>query len=183
MSNSPTPSSPSHQKGIELFRAGQYDEARRAFEEARAEAQRADDRQAEGQALNDLGAAYQKLRQHDQARQSFEAAIRLFADLGDDRRRAQAMGNLGTLLGEMKKHREAIIRLEQAADVFTRIGDKQSAALTLKWLSRTYLQNWDFLEAIFAYERALARLEPLPPDQALLRKLLQIPMRILSRGT
>ena len=51
--------------------------------------------------------------------------------------------------------------LEQAAEVFHRLSDRQNEALTLKWLSRVHLRHWDFLGAIFAYERALARLEPL----------------------
>jgi tetratricopeptide (TPR) repeat protein len=91
------------------------------------------------------------------------------------------MGNLGTLLAAQGKYQEAEIRMEQAAEIFHKLRDYQSEALTLKWLSRMHMQHRDLFGAIFAYERALARLEPLPPPQALLRKLLQIPLRMLNR--
>ncbi len=176
-----TPANHNHARALEAYHAAQYDEALRLLATARDEARSADDCDAEAQALNDLGVVNQKLAKRDEARQQFDAAIALFAQTGDERGRAQALGNLGTLLGEMRQTREAVTRLEQAQDLFTQLGDKQNAALTLKWLSRAHMQNWNFLEAIFAYERALARLEPLPPAQALLRRFLQIPMRILQR--
>jgi tetratricopeptide (TPR) repeat protein len=134
------------------------------------------------EAANDLGVTYQQLKQYEMARKNLDTAISLFAELNDDVKRAQAMGNLGTLLAEMGKYREADMRLEQSAEVFHRLGDRQNESLTLKWLSRVHLKHWDFLGAIFAYERALERLEPLSPEQKLLRRILQIPMRILSRG-
>lgn len=181
MSNA-SPTSDPHGQGVALFRAGQLAEARRAFESALADAQAAQNKLGMAEASNDLGVTLQKLQQRDGARKNFETAITLFAELNDDTRRARALGNLGTLLADMKKFRDAEIRLEQAAEIFRRVGDQQSESLTLKWLSRAHLKHGDFLGAIFAYERALARLEPLPPSQALLRKFLQIPLRILSRG-
>jgi tetratricopeptide (TPR) repeat protein len=171
-----------HVQGLAQFRAGQYEEARRTFETARDQAQTAHDKQALAAAVNDLGVTYQQLKQYDAARTSLETAIGLFAELNDDVKRGQAMGNLGTLLADMGNYREADMRLEQSAEVFHRLGDKQNESLTLKWLSRVHLKQWDFLGAIFAYERALARLEPLPPNQQLVRRILQIPLRILSRG-
>ena len=177
-----SPATDPHTQGVALFRAGQLDEARRAFETALAEAQATQNTVAVAEATNDLGVTLQKLKQRDDVRKQFETAIALFAELGDDQKRAQVLGNLGTLLADMKKFRDAEIRLEQAAEIFRRLGDQQNESLSLKWLSRAHLQHGDFLGAIFAYERALARLEPLPPDQALLRKILQIPLRILARG-
>ncbi len=175
------PTSPAHVTAIEAFRAGQYEVSLRLLTTACDEARSAANRDAEAQALNDLGVISQKLKKRGEARKQFEAAIALFAQTGDERGRAQALGNLGTLLGEIRRPREAVAQLEQAQDIFTQIGDKQNAALTLKWLSRAHMQNWNPIEAIFAYERALARLEPLPLGQALLRRFLQIPMRILQR--
>ncbi|MBI5879302.1 MAG: tetratricopeptide repeat protein [Chloroflexi bacterium] len=175
------PANPNHARAIEAYRAARYDEALRLLNTARAEAQASGDSAAEARALNDLGVVNQHMGKRDEARVQFEAAIALFAQAGNEHARAQALGNTGTLLGEMRNPRDAAARLEQAQEIFTRLGDKQNAALTLKWLSRMYMQNWNFVEAIFAYERALARLEPLPPGQALLRRFLQIPIRILQR--
>lgn len=183
MSNAPTPQrSDWHAKGIHYFRSGQLDEARHAFESAWREAQQAENKLAAAEAANDLAVTYQKLKQREIAKRHFETAISLFAAVGDDLKRAQAMGNLGALLADMRKFREAEVRLEQAAEVFHKLGDKQSEALTLKWLSRTHMSHGDYFGAIFAYERALARLEPLPFAQKLLRKFLQIPLRMLARG-
>ncbi len=176
------PTNPSHTKAIEAYRTGQHGDALRLLETATAEARRSGDRAAEALALNDLGVVSQEMRRYDDALRHFEAAMAIFGALGDERARAQTLGNLGTLLGEMRKPRDAAARLEQSAEIFTRLGDKANAALTLKWLSRAHMQSGNFLEAIFAYERALARLEPLPPHLALLRRFLQIPIRILQRG-
>jgi tetratricopeptide (TPR) repeat protein len=177
-----TPTLDSHARGIAAFRAGQYDDALKQFQIAAKEAADTQNKRAIAEIANDLGATYQRLKKRDAARKQFDTAMTLFAELGDDSKRAQAMGNLGTLLADMKKYRDAEMRLEQAAELFHRQKDMQSEAYTLKWLSRVHLRRWDFLGAIFAYERALARLEPLPPDQKLLRKFFQIPLRILMRG-
>ena len=171
-----------HAQGVSHFRAGQLDAAQLAFESAWAEAQRANDKRRSAEAANDLGVTFQKLKQRDRAKRQFETAIALFAELRDDPRRAQALGNLGTLLGDMRKFREAEVRLEQAATVFHQTGDLRSESLTLKWLSRVHLQHGDVFGALLAYERALARLEPLPVGQRLLRRFLQIPLRMISHG-
>ena len=176
------PASDLHNQGLAQFRAGQYQAALRTFESARDQAQAAQDKPALAEAANELGVTYQQLKQRDAARKSFDTAIGLFAELNDDVKRAQAMGNLGTLLADMGNYRDAAIRLEQSAEVFHRAGDMQNESLTLKWLSRIHLRHWDFLGAIFAYDRALARLEPLPPDQKMLRRILQLPLRIMMRG-
>ena len=168
--------------GLAQFRAGQYQAALQTFENLRAQAATAHDALSLAEATNDLGVTYQALKQNESAKTNLESAISQFATLNDDVKRGQAMGNLGTLLAEMGKYREAEIRLEQAAEIFHKAGDAQNEALTLKWLSRTHLKHWDFLGAIFAYDRALARLEPLPPDQQMLRRILQIPLRIMMRG-
>ena len=176
------PGNPTHSRAIEAYRAGQHGDALRLLESAAAEARRRGDRAAEALALNDLGVVAQNLRRYPEAQRHFEAALALFDAPGDERARAQTLGNLGTLLGEIHRPREAAAKLEQASELFTRLGDNAGASLTLKWLSRTHMQRGSFLEAIFAYERALARMEPLPPHLALLRRFLRIPMTILQRG-
>lgn len=170
------------EQGLAQFRAKQYQAALQTFEKVRDQAQAAQDKSAMAEAANDLGVTYQELKQRDAARKSLDTAISLFGELNDDVKRAQAMGNLGTLLADMGQYREAEIRLEQAAEIFHRANDAQNESLTLKWLSRTHLRHWDFLGAIFAYDRALARLDPLSPEQQMLRRILQVPLRILMRG-
>jgi len=171
-----------HAQGIAYYRAGQLDEAQRAFESAWNAAQRANDKRSAAEAANDLGVTFQKLKQRDKAKQQFETALALFGEVGDAQRRAQTLGNLGTLLGDMRKFKEAESRLEQAAELFHHAGDVQNESLTLRWLSRVHMQHGDVFGAIFAYERALARLEPLPFAQKLLRRFLQIPLRLIARG-
>src|SRR5712692_1579850 len=149
--SSPSITPDSHTQGLAYFHAGQLADARRAFESAWEAAERAQNQIGMAEAANDLGVTCQKLNQREAAQQNFETAIALFATLGDDARRAQALGNLGTLLGDMKKFREAEARLEQAAAIFRTLGDRQSESLTLKWLSRTHMQHFDFFGALFAY--------------------------------
>jgi tetratricopeptide (TPR) repeat protein len=182
MSNLPSPSYEQlREAGVQHFRAGQLSAARQAFESARLAAQQNANPQGEAEMSNNLGMVCQKAKEYDAAYQHFDAAIHLLASIGDDVKRAQAMGNLGALLAEQGKYKEAEIRLEQAAEVFHKLRDSQNEALTLKWLSRIHMQHRDIFAAIFAYERALARLEPLPPHLSLFRKLLQIPLRMLNR--
>ncbi|MCA1555034.1 MAG: hypothetical protein LC737_11735 [Chloroflexi bacterium] len=82
----------------------------------------------------------------------------------------------------MRYFREAEARLEQAALLFHHAGELQDESLTLKWLSRVHMQRGDVFGALCAYERALARLEPLPVPYNLLRRFLQIPLRLIARG-
>lgn len=168
------------QQGVQEFRNGNLAEAQRTLEAARIAARQLAHKQGEAEVSNDLGVVCQKLQRYDDARQYFESALHLFAETNDDIKRAQTMGNLGTLLAQQKKHREAEIRLEQAAEIFHKLHDAQNEALTLKWLSRVHMQHGDIFGAIFAYERALARLEPLSGFNKWLRWLLQIPLRMMS---
>ncbi len=170
-----------HAQGVAHFRAGEFAEAQCAFESAWAEAQRVNDKRRAAEAANDLGVTFQKLKQRDKAKHQFESALALFTEVGDQQRRAQTLGNLGTLLGDLRKFTEAESRLEQAALLFHTAGDVQNESLTLKWLSRVHMQHGDIFGALFAYERALARLEPLPLSQKLLRRFLQIPLRMIAR--
>ncbi|MBI1800229.1 MAG: tetratricopeptide repeat protein [Chloroflexi bacterium] len=182
MTSASSPSSDLHAEGSAHYRAGRLHDARRAFEAALTGARASGNLAAEAEAANNLGVVFQKLKRRAEAHQQFETSVALFVQVGDAPRRAQALGNLGTLLADMRKFKEAEARLAQSAEIFHQQGDRPSEALTLKWLSRTHMQHLDFFGAISAYERALARLEPLPAGQRLLRAFLQIPLRLLAHG-
>ncbi len=161
-------------EGMKSYRAGQLSDAIVQFEEARTEfAAQGNEAQAASVA-NDLGVVYFLSGRKQQAREVLQQALASFEKLGDVTGQAKAIGNLAQLMSQSGDKDGAEKNYTRAAELFHQAGERGMEHDTYRALSQMQLQRGRWLEALAAYDRALAA----SGGSRLLRWFLQIPLRL-----
>jgi tetratricopeptide (TPR) repeat protein len=107
-------------------------------EAALAAARRAEDRAAEGAALNNLGIAYRQLRRFEEAVDCHQQDIAICRETGDKHGEGQALNSLGNAYQAMRRFEEAVDCHQQALAIRRETGDKHGEGRTLNNLGLTY---------------------------------------------
>lgn len=168
-------------KGMKFFRFGDYEEAAALFGEAQALYVELGDQEGQAEMLNNLGAVHTQERRWDEAADSFNQAKDLFDSLGHKDGKAQTLGNLGTMWGHRGDKDMAVEHLKAAADLFHETGERDKEAATLRALSRIRLGQARWFEALHFYDLSLACADPPGAKERILRRLVQVPLNILTR--
>ncbi|MBC7251466.1 MAG: tetratricopeptide repeat protein [Anaerolineae bacterium] len=166
-----------HAEGLRHYHAGKYDEAAACFAAARDLFAVAGDALAAAEMRNDLGVVYRAQQRWEEAEAAFTKAQQKFAELGDKGREGQALGNLGSLYFARGQLDKAASSLALAAECLQEAGEHELESHTRRLLSQVFLRQRRWLEALFAYEKALACL----PHPSLGRRLLLFLLRFLLR--
>ena len=132
------------------------------------------------QVANDIGVVYTVMHRWQEAEKSLDEAYNLFTRLQDYSGEAQTLGNLGSLFRAKGDLKTAAANLQLSADRFHLVGDNERRAMTLKVLSMVRLSQFRFLQALVAYDMALACNRNPSIWQKFLRRLFAIPLRMLS---
>ena len=169
------------EQGIKMFRFGEYDEAAELFGKAHALFAELGDQKGQAEMLNNLGAVHTQEERWGEAAEAFTKARSAFESLDDRDGQAQAMGNLGTMFRNKGDKEAAVEHLKSAADLFHDDGDRKKEATTLRLISRIRLGQARWLEALHFYDLSLACVEPPGIKERVLRRLIQIPLNMLSR--
>jgi len=167
--------------GITTFRYGEYEEATEVFEEAHTLYGELGDRKGQAEMLNNLGAVHTQEERWDDGLEAFTQARSIFESLDDKEGEAQTLGNLGTLYRYQGDKAAAVEHLKQAIDLFHEVGDREKEAATLRLVSRIGLGQARWFEALHFYDLSLACAAPQGIKARILRRLLQIPLNLLSR--
>lgn len=167
-------------QGRLFYHQGEFDEAlsclRRAYERSKTDG----DHGQTAEIANDIGVVYTVLEQWGEAERWIHEAHELFVRAQDYRGEAQTLGNLGSMFRDRGDLKQAAASLQLAADRFHLIGDDECRWATLRVLSRVRLRQFRFLQALAAYEAALA-CHPRPTTlHRFLRKLFALPLRMLG---
>ncbi len=168
------------EEGIKLFRFGEYEEAAACFDEAHALYVELGSAKGQGEMLNNLGAIHTQEGRPDQAIETFSKAKELFESLNDVNGVAQTLGNLGTTYRHQGDKETAVEHLRQAASLFRETGDTSKEAATLRVISRIRLGQARWFEALHFYDLSLACVQPPGVKERILRRLIQVPLGILS---
>jgi tetratricopeptide (TPR) repeat protein len=164
------------------YRSGKYSEAAGLFRQA-----------AEGFTVgrNGLKAAEMNnnrsvsLLQAGDAQGALEAAQgteSVFAGAGDTYRQALALGNQAAALDALNQPDAALERYWQCSDLLKSIGEKEYRASVLKSISALQIRAGKQFEALATMDAALDNQKRLSVQERFLKKLLDIPMRMLRRG-
>ena len=119
-------------------------------------ARRLGDRVAEGEALNNLGAALTGLGRYDEARTAYQEAAAIFHWLGDQRAEGESSTNLGVALSGLRRYDEALTAHQKAAAIFRQTGDRQAEGTVLNNLGVVLRALERDSEARTAYQDAMA---------------------------
>ena len=166
--------------GEARFRTGVYAEAVEAFANARTAYEQVGDQASAAEMLNNQGVVYRVLRQWDKSETAFLEARDSFTRLGDADRRAQVTANLGVLADSRGQTKQAIAYLEEAIAAFQAQRDGVRESDTWRVLSRIFLKQRRWLDAVTAYSSALDCLPRPSLGQRLLRWLFRLPLRVLG---
>jgi tetratricopeptide (TPR) repeat protein len=130
---------------------------------------------------NDIGVVYTVMERWGEAEKWLDEAQRLFVRVGDYDGEAQTLGNMGSMYRAKGDLRQASAYLQLSADRFRLVGDDERRAATLRSLSAVRLRQLRPLQALAAYQAALA-CEPHPTlFQKWLRRFFGIPFRLTQR--
>ncbi|MBN1583232.1 MAG: tetratricopeptide repeat protein [Anaerolineae bacterium] len=168
------------EQGRLCYRQGEYQDALSHLIAVHAHHLAEHDENLTAEVANDIGVVYTVMQRWQEAEQSLDEAYNLFTKLQDYNGEAQTLGNLGSLFRAKGDLKTAAANLQLSADRFHLVGDNERRAMTLKVLSMVRLSQFRFLQALAAYDAALA-CNPAPSGwQKFLRKLFAIPLRMLA---
>lgn len=169
------------EKAMELYRRGEYPGAAASLTEARALFQAQGARREEAEALNNLGVVHLLLEHWGEAAQALEQARVAFVELEDLGGQGEALGNLGVLYRRRGDAEGAVATLKDAADLLQRAGKWEAAMHTYRAAARIRLGQGRILEFLHFYDLSLACFDKPSWGNRLLRKLIQIPLGLLTR--
>jgi tetratricopeptide (TPR) repeat protein len=127
----------------------------RWLEIALAASRRLQDRQGEGNALNNVGNAYADLGETNRAIQFYEQALLIVREIGDPRREGAVLSNLGLAYANVGQVRRAIQFYEQGLPILRDIGDRRDEGAVLGNLGNAYVDLGETRHATQFYEQAL----------------------------
>jgi tetratricopeptide (TPR) repeat protein len=167
-------------EGRELYRQGDFEAARVRLYEAYEAFKDAGDLNGVAETANDVGVLYTVQQHYAEAESWLLQAQSRFVDLQDYEGEAQTLGNLGSLCQARGDLQQAAAYLQQAADRFHLVGDDEKRSATLRVLSIVRLRQMRFLQALAAYEAALACHPRQNAFRRLLRRIFGLPRRLLE---
>jgi tetratricopeptide (TPR) repeat protein len=163
-----------YKKGIEAYRAGEYEEALQALHEARQIYHAAQDQKAEADVLNDLGVVYVQMEQWDQADQYLGEALNIRMALLDRSGQGITLGNLGMMYDHRGDGDQAIQAYEQAIEIFRELGERGNEKAVASQLNKIKIRKRRFLDALGTYQEGLAGEEEPSGAQKLARRMFSL---------
>ena len=162
------------EQGKDAYRAGEYEEALEAFEQARKLSAAAGDREAEVEALGSMGVVCVELENWDDAHRFLDQALDICEDTGDQPNRAMVLGNLGMMHARQGDKESAAEAYEQAITIFQDLGETGYEKDVARQLSKLKLKKGSFLDAIGSYRDSLEEGEQATGTQKMARKLFRL---------
>jgi hypothetical protein len=96
------------------------------------------------------------------------------------RRQALAIGNQAAALEGLKRLDEALERYRLSASLLKQVGDEENRSVVLKSISSLQIRTGHQLEALATMDAALSNQKKLSLQERFLKKLLNVPMRMLK---
>jgi tetratricopeptide (TPR) repeat protein len=169
------------ERGRQLYRHGDLDEALTFLHQAYGAYKDSGNQSGVAEAANDLGVLFTVMQRFSEAETWLREAHRLFVDAQDYDGEAQTLGNLGSMYEAQGDLKQAAANLQQASDRFHLVGDDERRSATLKVLSKVRLRQFRLLQALAAFEAALA-CQPNPSAfSRFLERLFSLPRRLLGQ--
>lgn len=168
-------------EGQRLYAAGDYLEAAGSFAAA-ARAYREVQEPLEAAELeNNRCVSLLQIGRGEEALEAVRGTEEVFREAGDLKRQAVALANLGAALEETGDKAGAADHYTRSADLLEELGEDELHLQVRKSLSALQLKNRDTLGALVSMRRGLEGEGRRGPVQRILKKLLEIPFKLLSR--
>jgi tetratricopeptide (TPR) repeat protein len=130
---------------------------------------------------NNLCVVMLQIDRPNEALKIVEDTPALFLEKGDEAHAAMAYGNLASALEACGNIDGAVSALQEAIDGFRRIDDQENLLYSAKALSELQLRQGKALEAVATMQTGLENQKGLGLRRRLLRRLLDIPSRLIDK--
>lgn len=167
-------------KGIDHYRAGQFEEAIGVFVQAQQAFLAGGDTAQAAECANNRGVAARQAARLDEAETAFTEARQLFERLGDRKSQGMVVGNLGALAESRDQRERAVTLYKEAIGLFEAAGAADLSAETWRALSRLRMKQRQWFAALGAYDTSLDGVQHLTATQRALRGLLKISRRLMG---
>jgi len=162
------------------YKKGEYLKAAQEFQAA-AEGYQSIGRQMDAaEMLNNSSVAYLQADDAQSALYVVSGTSDVFAEAGDLRRQGLALGNLAAALEAAGQLEEALEMYQQSAELLKQAGETNMRADVMQSLSALQLKTGHQLEALATMQAGLDEIEKPNPKQRALKKLLQMPFKMLN---
>jgi tetratricopeptide (TPR) repeat protein len=169
-------------EGKSAYERGDFLQSAEAFQAAADGYQSVGDMVNAAEMANNRSVALLQGGKTEAALQAVEGTVEIFANSGDKRRQAMALGNRAAALDKLNRVDEAISDYEQAADLFKQVGEHNLRAPVLQALSVLQLRKGRQLESLASMNAGLNEFDQPKPRQRLLKRLLDLPMKIFFKS-
>ena len=161
-------------QGVDAYRAGEYEEALEAFEQARNLSAEAGDPEGEIEALGSMGVVCVELERWDDARRFFDQALDICEETEDQVNQGKALGNLGMMYARQGDEESAAEAYERAIAIFRDLGESGYEKDIARQMSKLKLKKGRFLDAIGSYREGLEDGEEATGTQKMARKIFRL---------
>jgi tetratricopeptide (TPR) repeat protein len=161
------------EEGLNLYRAGRYEEAAAKFAEAQEMFSATGDQKEAAECVNNRGVCWRQATKWDEATIAFEEARPLFQALQDVVGEGQVVGNLATVVEAQGDKPRAAELYQEAIDLFTKGGAKDYAKDTYTALSKMKLKQRDVAGAMTAFDAGLEQMDNPNLIEKMARKILR----------
>jgi tetratricopeptide (TPR) repeat protein len=162
------------EQGVDAYRAGEYEEALEAFEQARNLSAEAGDREGEIEALGSIGVVYGELEHWDDAHRFLDQALDICEETEDQVNQGKVLGNLGMIYARQGDEENAAEAYERAIAIFRDLGESGYEKDIARQLSKLKLKKGSFLDALGSYREGLEDGEEATGTQKMARKLFRL---------
>jgi tetratricopeptide (TPR) repeat protein len=169
-------------EGKSAYQNGDYLAAAQAFEAAQQGYQSRGDKLNAAELANNCSVAYLQAGEAQAALKAVEGTDTIFAEAGDVRRQGMALGNLASALEAVDRTEEALEAYLQSASVLEKAGEDQLRANVMHSLSMLQFRSGKQLQALASMQSGLDGVKRPTPKQSLLKKLIGIPVDMLTRN-
>lgn len=171
------------QDALDAYQLGAYEDAVQGFQGAKRDFLARGDEINAAEAANNLSVVLLKMDRTREALEAVKGTPEIFQRAGNSQMEAMALGNLAAALeatGEVKQAEECYI---QALTRLDESDDKETRSYILQALSTLQLRGGKPFDALTSMQGALDSQPRLSWRDRVLRRLFDIPGRLLGRGS
>lgn len=166
-------------QGEKAYKAGQFAQAAEQYAEAERQFAAAGDSLKAAEMANNRSVALLQAGRTEEAFTAANGTDAVFAQAGDTYRQALSIGNQAAALEALNRPDEALKRYWQCSELLKQINEKEYRATVLKSISALQVRTGHQFEALASMDAALENQKKLSVQERFLKKLLDIPMRML----
>lgn len=162
------------------YQSGEYQKAAQLFKASSTSYLKEGNELVAAEQLNNCSVAFLQANQAQEALDACEGTVETFSKLGSLKQKGMALGNLGSALEALGEYPQALVVLQQSTEILEQIGEDQLRANVMQSISRIKLRQGHHYEALSTMQEGLEGINKPNLKQGLLKKILNLPAKLLN---